>query len=339
MELSPRKRAILAAIINSYVENGEPVGSKALCGMLDFSLSSATLRNEMSDLCELGYLEQPHTSAGRVPTVQAYKLYIEDLMHRDALSGEMKLIIDSLLENISGDAEDMARKAGLVLSDLTGLPTLTLTTSDAANTVKRIELVPMGARSLLLVLLTSNGSVKSRMLRGCDISDAFLRRFRELCQTYITGKPLPELNKHYSQQLIAKTGDISMIGPIALLFDMIEESNHSSFTLRGESNLFRCYKHDGEAQRLMELLSQKELMLSLCSGVEAPVGVLFGNDTDINELKSATIVLARYGTGSRDIGRIGVIGPTRMSYQRVIPSLEYFANKLSKVIGDSINWE
>ena len=208
MELNPRKRAILEAIINSYVEKGEPVGSKALCDMLDFSLSSATLRNEMSDLCALGYLEQPHTSAGRIPTTQGYKLYIDDLMNRDAVSGETKLIIDSLLEGLSGDVQDITHQAGQILSDLMGLPALTLTQSDSANTVKRIETVPMGPRSVLLVLMTSNGLVKSRMLRG-DLPPTadFFERFGEVCRLYIIGKPLSQLNRSYSQQIIARSGD------------------------------------------------------------------------------------------------------------------------------------
>lgn len=340
MELNPRKRAILEAIINSYVEKGEPVGSKALCDMLDFSLSSATLRNEMSDLCALGYLEQPHTSAGRIPTTQGYKLYIDDLMNRDAVSGETKLIIDSLLEGLSGDVQDITHQAGQILSDLMGLPALTLTQSDSANTVKRIEAVPMGPRSVLLVLMTSNGLVKSRMLRG-DLPPTadFFERFGEVCRLYIIGKPLSQLNRSYSQQIIARSGDFSMLGPIAALFDMIEDADRSTFALRGESNLFRCYKQEGQAHRLMSLLSQKELMLSLCTRLTEPIGVLFGTDTDISELKSATIVLARFGDGKRELGRIGVIGPTRMSYERVIPSLEYFAEKLSKVICDSLCWE
>jgi heat-inducible transcriptional repressor len=123
-----------------------------------------------------------------------------------------------------------------------------------------------------------------------------------------------------------------MLGPIAALFDMIEDADRSSFALRGESNLFRCYEQEGQAHRLMSLLSQKELMLSLCTRLTDPIGVLFGTDTDISELKSATIVLARVGDGKREFGRIGVIGPTRMDYKRVITVLRTMAQTMSDLL-------
>ena len=336
MELNERKRAILTAIINSYVERGEPIGSKALCDMLDLSLSSATLRNEMSDLCSLGYLEQPHTSAGRIPTVLGYKLYVEDLMKRAPLSGEMKLVIDSLLSEVSGDVEEITHRSGQILSELTGLPVLVSALSDDSSTVKRIELVPMGRHSLLIVLITSSGIMKSRMVKcSIPLSSSLLERFYNLCEVYIIGKPLSMLTRSYSQQLAA-SGDITLMELTAALFSQIEDTKRSQFNLRGETNLFRCYGQGAESHRLMELLSQKERMLSLLSGVHGPIEVLFGGDTEINELKSATLVLAKYSTGGQELGQIGVIGPVRMSYERIIPSIEYFASQMSKVISDTL---
>ena len=336
MELSERKRAILSAIIRAYVENGEPIGSKALCDMLDLSLSSATLRNEMSDLCELGYLEQPHTSAGRIPTVLGYKLYINDLMHRDTVSGEMKLIIDSLLEGISGEIGDITARAGQILSELTGLPVITSSVTDEHDTVKKIELLPMGRNSVLAVLITSHGILKNKICRVEGGSQRVAEKFYSLCSAYIIGKELALLTPTYSQQLMAAAGDISLLSLIAGIFDMIDEVKRSSLSVKGESNLFRCYSRDGEVQRVMELISQKDVMLSLLDRVNAPIGVLFGGDTDISELHPATIIIAGYGRGGHEFGKIGVIGPTRMSYDRVIPSLEYFADKMSKVISRTL---
>ena len=337
MELNERKRAILSAIIRAYAEHGEPIGSKALCDMLDFSVSSATLRNEMSDLCELGYLEQPHTSAGRVPTVLGYKLYISDLMNRDTLSGDMKLIIDALLDGVSGEVGDITSRAGQILSELTGLPVITTSVMSEHDTVKKIELVPMGRRSVLAILITSKGLFKNRICRtSCDVNESFLQKFYSICGTYIIGKPLSLVSPTYAQQVIASAGEISLMALIGDILDMLEEIKRSSLTLRGESNLFRCYSRDGEVQKAMELLSQKDVMLSLLSQVDAPVGVLFGDDTQISELRPATLVVARYSHDGHELGKIGVIGPTRMSYDRVIPSLEYFASKMSKVISETL---
>ncbi len=337
MELNERKRAILSAIIRAYAENGEPIGSKALCDLLDFSVSSATLRNEMSDLCELGYLEQPHTSAGRVPTVLGYKLYISDLMSRDSLSGEMKLVIDALLDGIAGEVGDITARAGQILSELTGLPVITTSVMNEQDTVKKVELVPMGRRSALAVLITSNGILKNRICRvTTEMSPQFFQKFYGFCGDYIIGKPLKELSPTYLQQIIASAGDLSIMSLAGDIFDMLSEIKRSVFAIRGESNLFRCYSRDGEVQRAMELLSQKDVMLSLLSQVTSPVGVLFGDDTKISELQPATIVIANYSHNGHELGKIGVIGPTRMSYDRVIPSLEYFASKMSKVISRTL---
>ncbi len=337
MELNDRKRAILSAIIRAYAENGEPIGSKALCDMLDFSVSSATLRNEMSDLCELGYLEQPHTSAGRIPTVRGYKLYINDLMSRDTLSGDMKLIIDAMLDGIAGEVGDITARAGQILTELTGLPVITTSVMSDRDTVKKVELIPMGRRSALVLLITSNGILKNRICRiSGEISEQFLNGFYGFCGDYIIGKPLSSLSPTYLQQMIAAAGNLSLMSLIGDIFDMINEIKRSSFALRGESNLFRCYSRDGDVQRAMELLSQKDVMLSLLSQVTSPVGVLFGDDTEISELQPATLVIAKYSHGGHELGKIGVIGPTRMSYDRVIPSLEYFASKMSKVISETL---
>jgi heat-inducible transcriptional repressor len=291
----------------------------------------------MSSLCELGYLEQPHTSAGRVPTVRGYKLYISDLMNRDSLSGEMKLIIDAMLDGISGETGDITARAGQILSELTGLPVITTSVMSEHDSVKKIEVIPMGRHSVLAVVITSKGMLKNRICRvGDEITASLIEKFYELCSTYIIGKQLSSLSPTYLQQTVALSGSLSLMSLAADVFGMISDIKHSSLTLRGESNLFRCYSRDGEVQRAMELLSQKDVMLSLFNKVTSPVGVLFGDDTEISELQPATLVIARYGHGGHELGKIGVIGPTRMSYDRVIPSLEYFASKMSKVITQNL---
>lgn len=336
MSLSERKRAILTAIIRAYVETGEPIGSKALCGILDSSLSSATLRNEMSDLCELGYLEQPHTSAGRVPTVTGYKFYINDLMHRNSPSGEMKLIIDSMLDGLSGEIGDITARAGQILSELTGLPAISSRVANDTDTVKRIELLPMGKHLVLAVLITSHGIIKNKICRFSGNGPSTTEKFYNLCGAYIIGRKLSELTPTYSQQLMSVSGDLSLMSLVAGVFDMLDEVKRSNLSVKGESNFFRLGGAGGQVQRVMELIAQKDIMLSLINSVREPVGVLFGGDTEIAELRPATIVIAGYGINGHELGKIGVIGPTRMSYDSVIPSLEYFADKMSKVISRTL---
>ena len=336
MELSERKRAILAAIIKSYIERGEPVGSKALCDILDLSLSSATLRNEMSDLCSLGYLEQPHTSAGRVPTALGYKLYISDLMKQSPVSNDMRFMIDATLEELSGDVDDIMLRASDYLSDMLQLPVIISSMSDERNVIKRAEVLPMGRRLLFLVLITSNGVVKNRLLHtNGDMPQELLEKFQSVCKEYIIGKQLCELSKTYLQTM-AMAGGIQLMGLTAALSEIIEDSKHPQFRLRGESNIFEAFERSFESRGMIELLSQRDRMLSLLTKAPKPIGVVFGNDTGIEEFRSSTLVVSEYKAGDNTLGHIGVVCPMRIGYEWLIPLVKYFADRMSKVIDKTL---
>ena len=185
MNLSDRKRIILAAIIKNYIKTGEPVGSKLLIELTGLSVSSATLRNEMSELCELGYLEQPHTSAGRKPTSTGYDFYFEQLMGRRQIPDDLKQIIDKMLNDAAKDPEHLASIAGQVLSDLTGAPTIMATVTKSEAFVRRVNIMPMGRRTVLLLLITSDGLTRSRICRSAfDLSPELISYFDRLVAVY-----------------------------------------------------------------------------------------------------------------------------------------------------------
>ena len=166
MELTPRKKAILCSIIKTHIITGEPVGSKCETLLNDIGVSSATLRNEMSDLCEMGYLTQPHTSAGRVPTSAGYKVYIDSLRENMLISDSTRDMINKLLDQSFNDPESLQETAGEILSDLTGLPTIVSSIRTDSCYVRRVEMAPMSRHSLLMVMITSDGVARSRMCRS-----------------------------------------------------------------------------------------------------------------------------------------------------------------------------
>ena len=336
MTLSERKKAILAAVINSYIRFGEPISSKALCDILDLSLSSATLRNEMSDLCSLGYLEQPHTSAGRIPTALGYKFYISDLMKNEPLSGETRLLIDTMLEELGGTFDGVAHRVGDVLSGLLQLPVIISFKASGDSTVKRVELSAIGNHLLVIVIGTSQGVVENRMLHvgGGNLART-MEDFQRLCNEYIIGRPLDSLSRTYFQT-VATAGGISLMEINSVLFDMIEHIKEPRVIIRGESNLLHRFERSFELRGLIDLLSQKERMLSLLSKTDSPVGVVFGNDTGVSEFHSSTMVVAEYSAGDSRLGKIGVICPMRTDYESLIPSVEYFAKKMSLAITDTL---
>ena len=333
MELNARKRAVLAAIIRTYIETGEPVGSKLLTAVLDNAPSSATLRNEMSELCELGLLTQPHTSAGRVPTSNGFRLYVNSLMKPVAVDDSTRRYIDSRLTGEGQDIESLPPLAAQVLSELTGFPAISCYTVDGEVTVKDVGFVPVAQRSVLLFLITSDGRAQSRMCRITDKMPDLRERFDDIVKKRIRRMPLREMNKASLQNVIASAGlDAFELMPlITAVFEMGERAAVSPVSLKGSAGLYRICDEDN-ARRILSLAQRREPFLRVLSVMGEQSGVVFGNDTGYSELYGTTIAAAPYRISQRCCGKIGIIGPARMSYEQIIPSIEYTAKRLSELI-------
>lgn len=339
VELSERKRIILAALIKSYLKTGEPVGSKYLLELTGLGVSPATLRNEMSELCELGLLSQPHTSAGRQPTSNGYNFYFEELMNRRDVPSDLKTIIDKMLSDAAKDPENLASVAGQLLSDLTGLPAIMATVTREETYVRRVEVLPMGRRTVLLLLITSDGLARSRICRSAfDIAPDVLSCFDKMVAADIIGTELVKFSPVLLQSLVAKSGDLSLflMPLLSSVFEMVEELQSKSINVRGESNLMRCYSDKNEARALLGLLARQEALFPILANTHDDIEIIFGDTTDIEDLKPSSLVVAKYSLGNEDIGRIGVIGPVRMAYEQLIPSIEYFAERLGAVMTQAI---
>jgi len=310
VELSPRKKIILSEIVKAHIAHGEPVGSKFLCEATNLGISSATIRNEMSELSEMGYLEQPHTSAGRVPTAAGYRMYVTGLLEKNNPSEPIKASIDKALEKVARDPEHITSTAGQVLSDLTGFTTVAMTIPEASAFIKRIELLPMGKRMALLVLVTSDGIARSRICRtGDNLSTSAIRTFDRIAAVDIVGTELNCFNGVFLQTLVAKMGDFSLVlmPLITALFEMIENVCHSQLDLKGESNLYSVYNKDIDARQIVEFISRRDAILSILSEIPDPVSVVFGDDSGIDVLKPSSMVVAKFGSNNKnEVGRIGV---------------------------------
>ena len=340
MELSERKRIILAALIKYYIKTGEPVGSKSLLELTGLGVSPATLRNEMSELCDLGYLEQPHTSAGRQPTSVGYSFYFENLMNHREIPNDLKLIIDKMLSDAAKDPENLASVAGQLLSDLTGFPTLMATVTRDETYVRKVEILPMGRRTVLLLLINSDGLARSRICRSAfDIAPNVLSYFEKMVSESIIGIELARFTPAYLQSLVARCSDLSLfIMPLlSSVFEMVEELQSKSINVRGESNLMKCCSNEYDVRALLGLLARQDTLFPLLAGTQNDIEIIFGDQTGIDELKPSSIVVAKYRLGNEDIGRIGVIGPVRMAYEQLIPSIEYFASRLGSVMTQAKN--
>ncbi|MEE0840576.1 MAG: heat-inducible transcriptional repressor HrcA [Acutalibacteraceae bacterium] len=339
MEMTERKRAILAAIVKYHIATGAPVGSKWLTTTLENAPSSATLRNEMSELSCMGLLEQPHTSAGRIPTGKGYEFYVSNLMQSDELDQSVKSFIDKALERATVDAEGLSTVAVKLLSKITGLPSFNAKISNDSAIIKKVQITPMSSRVIMLIAVTGDGRAKSKLCRtGTDISSDTLERLNKLMGEKIEGKSLMSLTAAEMQNVYAAAGidAFSLMPLLAALFDMIREIGQPRIQFSGEANIYSMLSESERAGRLLMFLEQKEGILSIISERRDRVGVIFGTDTGFNELDRTAVIVAPWGTDSSPMGRIGVIGPTRMSYGQIVPSVAYLASRLSEIANESI---
>ena len=339
MELSERRKAILSAIVKTHIASGEPIGSKILCEILENAPSSATLRNEMSKLSDMGFLEQPHTSAGRIPTALGYRLYIETLMHRDEINAEHKQYIDSALSPSNCDPEKLPSVAGKVLSDITGLPSLAANISLNGPAVKRVELFRMGSRSAMLVLITTDGRSRSRLVHmPTELDTSLIASFDSLVRDRIIKKSIEALTPAMQQNIYigAGAGVLRLMPLISALFDMITDIAEANVSLSGQANLFSVGWQREEADKILSLLHSKEMLMSILGRQPSKLGVVFGRDTDYSILGPSSLVFAKYNMGSKNTGCIGVIGPTRMSYELIIPSIEYIAKRMDTLLSETL---
>lgn len=333
MTLSTRKENILATIVRNYIRTGEPMGSKSLCEELG-GVSSATIRNEMSELDALGYLAQQHTSAGRIPTEQAFRLYVDSLMVPHRLNQKEQDFLDSLVPSADGDVDRVLHRAAQVLSDLTRCAALLTVEPDPNTAIHKVELLPMSSHTALLVMVTSAGTVESRMFRfGAPLSATLIERFMHIADRHLIGTPLSSLQPAMLQTLIAGAGDLSLeLTPLmSALADLVAESSQSRLELTGQSNLLMCGEFSPmRVREVIDLFLRSEEVLTMLDVWNKESGVILGGDTVYRALESSSMVVARYRLGGNHTGYLGILGPVRMDYAAMLPSICYFTEALER---------
>ena len=223
---------------------------------------------------------------------------------------------------------------------MTGFPAIMATVTRREAVVHRVDIMPMGRRTVLLLIITSDGLARSRICRSAfDLPASVVGYFKRLSDAYIIGKELNDFTPAYLQRLVMMCGDLALLMTplVSSVFEIVEELRSKTISVKGESNLMKCYSNEYDARALLGLLTRQELLFSLLAGTNENVEIVFGDKTGIEELRPSNIVVAKYTVGGEDIGRIGVLGPARMAYEQIIPSVEYFAEKLGEVMTQAIN--
>lgn len=336
--LSERKQHILVAVIETYVQTGEPVGSKAVMDRLENAVSSATIRNEMADLVSLGYLEQPHTSAGRVPTAKAFRLYIDTLMPHQPLAEDNRRDLDQQLLSGSHDPEQIIVNAAKVLSDLTGCVVVTTTPSEQSVGITDIELKAVSAHAVAVLLTVGSGSLRTRTCRlqtavDPDALQALTHRLNE----QFLGRPLGMIGIGEVQSLLASIGEAAWdYAPVLTTFyELVCAAAESDLVLNGQLNLLQHPDyHLEDARSLLYFLSQQDQLRRMLTAHSGGLRVILGEENPRPELNGSSILMTRYVMKGGANGSIGIIGPLRMDYASMIPRLEYVAGAVGKWLTD-----
>lgn len=338
-ELSDRKQKILAAIIEQYIATGEPVGSKTLLPLLPFTVSSATVRNEMAELSEMGYLEQPHTSAGRVPSQLGYRYYVDKLMNNYELSDREKRTIEMKLGTQVRSPEKVLETASSLLADMTNCAAVSTTPSDSAAVIRRVELVPVGTRLAMIVMLTSSGILKSTIVRtDYELTLDVVEAFYNIVNKLFVGNPVSEMNMAMLQTLAVSLGDKALVMTplIVALSELASTAGKSDMLLEGQSNLLNHSQIASNAYELMEFLRKGEPLSNLFSTHKDRMNVLIGKENLYRELENSSLIFSRYDIGGRDSGTLGIVGPTNVDYARLIPSLKYLTSVVGKLLTEAV---
>ena len=338
MNLSDRKKEILRAVIEQYVQTAEPVGSKAVAAELGSSISSATIRNEMAELETMGLLEQPHTSAGRVPSSLGYRIYVNELMRRHKLSTDDTREINSALKNSPAGQERIIDEAGNLASRLTTYPAYAMTSVTGVVSIARFDLIYVDAFTFIIVTLLNNDTVKNKLVHlTSPIEPGMLTKLAAVFNASFTGIPEERITTALITSTERAVGDTS--GIVAIIagytIELLFEAKSAGARVTGTMNLLNHpeYRDIEKAQRLIHYLSDdKELVRLPSPDAAGEIKITIGPENLAEELRDSSVMAIRYDAGGDMQGLIGVVGPTRMDYSKVAARLSYIAQGLSLLL-------
>ncbi|TEB07231.1 Heat-inducible transcription repressor HrcA [Pelotomaculum schinkii] len=339
MKMDDRKQKVLLAIVHDYIATAEPVGSRTIAKKFRLGVSPATIRNEMADLEEQGYIEQPHTSAGRVPSEQGYRYYVDYLMQKHDLSAEEEDLIRSEFDIKVKDIGQVIQKTGQLLSQLTHYTAMVLTPSIGTSRFKHIQLVSMNPTQAMVVVVMDNGTLHHRLI---DIPESISTDDMETISRILNAKLRGLTNENIKLTLVKEI--YFELARHKHILDLAMELLEDSLTMKSEDKIYLGgvfnmlnqpeFHNVEKVKTLLSILEQEKLLYGLMTGEEQDVGVTvrIGGEIKNKEIKECSMVTAAYSVAGRKMGSMGVLGPTRMEYAKVISVVDFMTKNLSQAL-------
>jgi len=337
-----RARFILRSLVEEFIRDGQPVGSRTLSKATGLSLSPATIRNVMADLEDYGFIASPHTSAGRVPTPKGYRFFVDSLVQfRPPGPREISALQSQISDELTGDAKSLAENVSSALSALTSLASVVTVPRQHHATLRQIEFIIIGERRVLAILVSNNGEVQNRVINVDRIyTDAELRRAANYLNENFAGKEMAKIRSGVVEELQRTQQSMNklMIDTIAFAQAALpEDSERAAYVMKGETKLmgFEELSDIDRLRQLFEAFSQQREILGLLDrSIEADgIQIFIGEESGYQLLDGCSVVTAPYKVGNEIVGVLGVIGPTRMAYERVIPIVDITA----KLVGAALH--
>ncbi len=338
MDLNDRKRKILQAIIDEYIGTAEPVGSRAISKKENLGLSSATIRNEMADLEEMGYLIQPHTSAGRVPSDEGYRFYVNSLMQKYQLGMEAIAELQGMLQLRVSQLEKLIKYAGAIASNLTDYTTVITAPKENNIKIKKLDLVMVAHRTVMLIVVTS--TVRSQAM-NIDIDEVSCERLAQILNKNLAGLNTRDIDFNRIQAIQKEVENKLSLHPKVLIdimhfvYEKITEDTETEIYVNNAKSILRYpeYSDVGKAERIFTFLEDKENLKKLVEtnssgGIEAKIG----KENDLEILQDCSLVSMNYSVGDKMGGKLAVIGPKRMNYSKVFASLDLISSEIDKIL-------
>lgn len=345
MALDERKKSILRAIVEGYIQNAEPVGSRSIAKNTDLNLSAATIRNEMGDLEDMGFLLQPHTSAGRIPSSQGFRFYVDSLMeHYRMTNAEIQQLRGAMLHKIR-ELDKIVKDVSSAFSHFTNLPTFGVLPTMDYGAIKGIKLVSVDEKTLMVIVSDNSGLIKNKLLRLREpLHDSTLKQMNDVLNQNLAGYTRSEINLNRIMEVINAVGENHEIltSVLELIDEAISEIDKREIFMEGSTNILRFpeYNEITKIKEILEFFDDKQnlesLVKQLPSVKDGEVSVFIGDENEHPQLKNNSVILSTYKAGPNLTGIIGVVGPMRMDYAKVVSGVGFFSKQLGKMLSERL---
>ena len=331
--LDDRKKKVLQAIVEEYIYTAEPVSSKALIEKYDLNCSSATIRNEMAELEKTGMLDKMHTSSGRIPSAKGYRYYIDELLKDDNISLEEIKYISDKLETKVHEIEELTKITANTISEITHYTTVTIGPKANEQIIQEIKFVSLGTRMLLAIIMTDTGMVKETIIKfDEDINEKQIETLNYMFNNKLKGQPIEKIDQPLEEYLYQQMSD--MVKVIKPIIDQIKKVlfEENEIHLQGARKELELPEFNSlqVAKNFMNILDEKDLIVDMLnSGFAKDINVYIGGENEDEKLKDFSMVTFKHKVGNKDLGTIGIIGPKRMDYSKVISIMKYISKKLN----------